>query len=407
MKVAVIGLGVEGKKAVKSLQEHKCEVYATDLNENIQLESGDELDLDLDLGRHDFDKIFSSDAVVLSPSLWESDLAQKLIESKKLLSDVIGGNRSIFTIAVTGTNGKTTTSFMIRDILKNAGLNVLLGGNAGGGFDGYTEMILESEVNSYDVLVVEVCDMTMGFCDYNFQFDLVVVTNLGRDHLDYHGSLDEYLQRVGKFLKGKRAILNKTDNLLQKVSKNAEICEFYGECDYSTHLFGKFNKYNAGAAEAVSKALQIDDQIIKDTLENFNAIEGRIKSYNIYGSKVVIGKTDNADAISSVLNEMDFPVIFIGTPRPNETWRLEILEEALKANPSLLVVFPGLDSDLEPAMHKLKCLDFQGQLKIAKNTDEILTIILNRAKNGDNVLIGGNGQSTILKIQKKLENTDI
>lgn len=95
---------------------------------------------------------------------------------------------------------------MIKEILENAGLNVLIGGNAGGGFKGYTELILEasSESSNYDVMVVEVCDMTLDFCDQTFDFDVVVATNIGHDHLNFHKSIENYGKSVCKFLKGKK-----------------------------------------------------------------------------------------------------------------------------------------------------------------------------------------------------------
>jgi UDP-N-acetylmuramoylalanine--D-glutamate ligase len=403
MKVAVVGLGVEGKKAINSLLAYDCKIYASDLNKKIDLEPKIEDRIDIDLGFHDSDKIFSADAIVLSPSLWNTELGSQVKKSKKLLSQVIDAHLSIFTIGVTGTNGKTTTSFMIKEILENAGLKVLIGGNAGGGFEGYTELILEADSNSYDIMIVEVCDMTLDFCDHCFEFDMAVVTNLGRDHLDYHGSLEQYRDSVGKFLKGKNAILNKNDINLQELSEFTESYTFYEECDYNSLLFGEFNKLNAGAAEAVSKSLQIDDEDIKSALENFSPVEGRIKFYNINGSNVVVGKTDNADAISPVLKEMDFSIIFIGTPRSNEPWRLEILDEVFMSKPDLLVLFPGLDHNFSQVLEKIKCSDFQGKVEILDNIDHIMATILEHAKPGVNIFLGGNGQKIILEIQKKLE----
>lgn len=400
MRVSVVGLGVEGKKAVKSLQKHECKVYATDLNKDISI---DVPGVDLELGKHDFDKIFSSDAVVISPGLWNTSLASEVRESRKLLSDVIDAHRSIYTIGVTGTNGKTTTSFMIKEVLENAGLRVLMGGNAGGGFEGYTELFLEADINSYDIMIVEVCDMTLDFCKHCFEFDLVVVTNLGRDHMDHHGSMEDYQDHMGKFLKGKSAILNKNDELLCQVASHLENINFYGECDYNSHLFGKFNKLNAGAAQAVGETLHIDEETIKSALEKFNAVEGRIKSYQLKESQVVVGKTDNADATRLVLEEMDFPVICIGTPRKNEPWRLEILDEVFQANPHLLVLFHGLEEDVQGALDKIKCSDFQGEVRIAQNIEEVVKIIIEHSKTGVNIFVGGNGQSKILEIQKMLE----
>ena len=119
MKIAVVGLGTEGKNAVKSLINHGYKVYASDMQKNVELNRNTALDVDL--GYHDFDKIDSADAVVVSPSLWSSKIGEKIRSNKKALSDIIADHKSVFTIGVTGTNGKTTTCYMIKEILEKAG----------------------------------------------------------------------------------------------------------------------------------------------------------------------------------------------------------------------------------------------------------------------------------------------
>ena len=71
MKVAVLGLGMEGKNAVKALLDYGHQVYASDLNENIVINEFENANLEFDLGFHDHGKINSADAVVVSPSLWD------------------------------------------------------------------------------------------------------------------------------------------------------------------------------------------------------------------------------------------------------------------------------------------------------------------------------------------------
>ena len=189
MKAAVIGLGVEGKKAVTSLLNHGWEVYATDLNINVDLSglnlprlSMNMLDseqtvsivgdnLTVDLGFTNSYAIEQCDAIAISPSMFGGAFAQRLLEDCDLLSDVLQKHKDIFTIGITGTNGKTTTVHMLRNILENAGKKVLVGGNGGGGFSGYYDLMLEASEGDYDILLVEVCDMTLDFCNYSFDFD--------------------------------------------------------------------------------------------------------------------------------------------------------------------------------------------------------------------------------------------
>ena len=215
MKVAVLGLGMEGKNSVKALLNYGYDVYASDLDKNIVIPKFKDSNLVIELGHHDTAQIDSADAVVLSPSLWDKKIARKIVKDNKLLSDVLTAHRSILTIGVTGTNGKTTTCHMLMNILEAAGMKVLLGGNAGGGFEGYSKIILEASQMKYDIIIVEVCDMTLDFASNVFDFNMVIVTNLGYDHMDVHRSLNNYRRSVCKFLKGKnKAILNKKDPLL-------------------------------------------------------------------------------------------------------------------------------------------------------------------------------------------------
>lgn len=405
MKIAVLGLGVEGKKAVKSLKIRDYSVYASDLNDNLCLEELDNI-LDaseFDLGFHDLKKVHAADAVIVSPGLWKSDMANQLKDSKKTLSDIIQTHKSVFTIGVTGTNGKTTTTYMIKEILENSGLKVLVGGNAGGGFEGYTEVVLQSHVEEYDVILVEICDMTLEFCDHCFDIDMVVLTNLERDHMDVHGSLDNYREKIGKFLEGKKVILNQNDNSIHELSKSAQSCNFYDECDSEIQLVGKFNKLNAGAAQATAQAMNIDEAIIENALAEFDGIEGRIKSYYINESEIFAGKTDNAHATSVVLEERKFKAIFLGTPRKNETWRLDIIDEASKTQPEVMVLFPGLENTIDQALNRLKYLNFKGKVLTITDLDKLLEIIMEMTQTYKYIFIGGNGQNKILEIQKKLD----
>lgn len=414
MKVSVIGLGKEGENAVKSLLNYGCHVYASDINENIDLTTFDDYieypdkGLDIDLGHHDLDKIHSSDAVVISPGLWNLKMAEKIRSQKKLLSDVFKKHESIFTVGVTGTNGKTTTCFMIKEILEKKGLKVLVGGNAGGGFQGYTQLILEAELGKteqkYDVMVVEVCDMTLDFSRATFNLDVVVVTNVGTDHMDFHVSLENYCESVCRFLKDKKAVLNGYDVNLRNLGDCADETLFFEEYAGKLNVFGKFNRQNAGAASEIGKILGATSDDITTALGDFKGVEGRTKLLEVHGSRVLIGKTDNADATSAVLTETPFDVVMIGTPRKGELCRFDTLREVSKANPSVLALFPGLDDTVDAALKILKNTGYSGEVKILEDVSEVVdfTLKLTKVEPGISIFIGGNGQDKITEIQKKL-----
>lgn len=401
MNAAVVGLGVEGVNAVESLLNHDYGVYASDINHDIELNSNK--CLDVDLGFHDFSKIERADTVVLSPGLWNNPIFQKLKSNKKLLSDIITSHRSLFTIGVTGTNGKTTTTMMIASILQKAGMKVLIGGNAGGGFKGYTEIILEAESGTYDILLVEVCDMTLDFCNYNFDFDIIVVTNVGRDHLEFHQSVENYLNSLGNFVKGKKVVLNENTESLGHLSEKAEEINFFTKIPYKLNLFGDFNRENAAAASKTAKIMGIPNETIETALKEFSVLPGRATIIDLPHSQIVVGKTDNADAASAVLNEADFPVIILGTPRKGEICRLEIFREASKTNSKIIAIFPGLDDTQDDVRKVLEEEKYPGTIHNLRNVEDVVEFALKCSEKYSNIFIGGNGQRKIIEITESLK----
>ena len=420
MKAAVIGLGVEGKKAVNSLLKHGWEVYATDLNIDVDLSGMDlpMLSLDIidekqtvsivgenitvDLGFTNPYAVEQCDAVAISPSMYGGAFATKLLEDGELLSDVVSKHKDIFTIGITGTNGKTTTVHMIKEILENAGKKVLVGGNGGGGFSGYYDLILEANDSDCDILLVEVCDMTLDFCRYCFDFDIIGLTNIGNDHMDVHKTIANYKNSLVRFFSDKTIFTAFNQDFNADFRESAAKTIPYFEYQDELKLFGKFNLLNAGLATAITKELKVPKDVIRSTLAEFNAVEGRLDVYKINDALVYIGKTDNSDALASVLSEKDFYAIFIGTPRHNETHRLDILDVAVKYNPEVIVLFPGLDDTLDIAIYRLNALGYMGNIITVHSLDEIIELVAEYSHE-EAILIGGNGQDKIIDIQERIK----
>ena len=420
MKSAVIGLGVEGKKAVKSLLEHGWEVYATDLNINVDL-SGLDLptlpmnmiedkqtvsivgdNITVDLGFTNSYAIESCDAIAISPSMFGGPFAERLLENGELLSDVVTEHKSIFTIGITGTNGKTTTVHMLKSILEDAGKKVLVGGNGGGGFSGYYDLILEAQNGDYDILLVEVCDMTLDFADYCFDFDMVGLTNIGNDHMDVHKTIANYKNSLVRFFTGKTIFTAFNQDFNTDFREAAQTSIPYFSYQDDLKLVGKFNLLNAGLAAAIARELKVPKDVIRSTLKKFKAVEGRLDVYKINDAEVYVGKTDNSDALASVLSERNFYALFIGTPRHNEVHRLDILDVAVKYNPEVIVLFPGLDDTLDIAIYRLNSLGYMGNIITVNTLDQIIELVAEYSHE-EAILIGGNGQDVIIEIQDRIK----
>lgn len=420
MKAAVIGLGVEGKKAVNSLLRHGWEVYATDLNNNVDLSDLDvplmsmnfvsddqsvsivSEEITIDLGFTNSYAIEECDAIAISPSMYGGAFATRLLEDCDLLSDVVTDHKDILTIGITGTNGKTTTVHMLRDILESAGKKVLVGGNGGGGFDGYYDLVLEASEGDYDILLVEVCDMTLDFCKCCFDFDMIGLTNIGNDHMNVHKTIANYKDSLVRFFKDTKIFTAFNQDFNSDFKSVASEYVPYFEYQDELKVFGKFNLLNAGLAAAIARELKIPKDVIISTLADFKAVRGRMDVYKINDASIFIGKTDNSDALASILAEKDFYALFIGTPRNNEEHRLDILDEAVKYNPEVIVLFPGLDDTLDMAMYRLNSLGYEGIVKTVTSLDEIIELVAEYSHE-DALFIGGNGQEAIISIQERIK----
>ncbi|OED30648.1 Mur ligase family protein [Methanosphaera sp. WGK6] len=406
MQVSVVGLGVEGQKATISLLNRGYSVYASDINRNIDLtllneNPLDKSNLDLEIGSHNLDKIYKVKAVLVSPSLFKKEISKKIIEKGIFISDVFEKHKKIKTIAVTGTNGKTTTSHMIYHILKNAGYKVVIGGNGGGGFSGYTELLLTANENEYDYMIIETCDMTLDFCNYVFDIDIIVTTNIGYDHMDVHDSIEHYTEEIGTFINNKPAILNKNDENLLKIKEKSSKPLLFDTYKYSLNLFGKFNLQNADAARVTCKYLGIPDEKIIEFLKTFKSVEGRTIKINYKNNEIISGKTDNVDALKAVLEEEKFNIVVIGTPRKHEKCRYNILDYLKEYSPDTIVIFPGLEDTTYEYVQYLNNLGYTKDVLVIKNIDDILKYI--ESKDNCKIFIGGNGQAKITKITNKLQ----
>ena len=142
----------------------------------------------------------------------------------------------------------------------------------------------------------------------------------------------------------------------------------------------------------------IADETIETTLKEFRVLPGRSAIIDLPHSKIVVGKTDNADATAAVLEEAEFQVIILGTPRKGEECRLEIFREVSKTNSKIIAIFPGLDDTTEDARNILKEEKYSGEVFNLIDVNDVVEFALKCSEEYPNVFIGGNGQQKIMKI---------
>ena len=200
-KILIYGMGVTGK-AVKNFCSQKKIPY--ELYDDTKK-------------KVDFKEILKDiSTVVLSPGIKKNNLNIQIALKKKIkvISEIEFAAK--FTkkpiIAITGTNGKTTTTLLTYEILKNYGLKVFIGGNIGTPF--IKGMLMQE---NYDIFLLECSSFQLQFIDKEFSPKVSVITNLSPNHLDHHKDLDEYYESKFNIFKYQK----KNDSLILK--KNIEL----------------------------------------------------------------------------------------------------------------------------------------------------------------------------------------
>ncbi len=196
--VAVVGLAESGRAAARLALETGGEVHVSDLRTDASTHARGaelrELGAEIDLGEHPIDRIAAAATVVVSPGIRPDapvlselgDRGVRWISEPEFAFRFFDGPL----IAVTGTNGKTTTAALLAHLLEEDGLDVALGGNIGAAFGPpASELALRERSPAW--YVVEMSSFQLGAID-RFKPDIGVVTNLAPDHLDWYSSVDAY-----------------------------------------------------------------------------------------------------------------------------------------------------------------------------------------------------------------------
>jgi UDP-N-acetylmuramoylalanine--D-glutamate ligase len=196
--VAVIGLGASGMAAARLALAKGGDVYVSDLRTDASTAAcGADLELagaSVELGRHDVERIAGAGSVVVSPGIPPqapvlralADRGVRWISEPEFAVRFYSGPL----IAVTGTNGKTTTTLLLAHLLDAAGIRAVAGGNVGGGLaPPAAELALLDDAPAWYVL--EMSSFQLAGID-SFHPQIGVITNLSPDHLDRYDSVEEY-----------------------------------------------------------------------------------------------------------------------------------------------------------------------------------------------------------------------
>ncbi len=324
-------------------------------------------DIPYEEGGHSEEKILSSDEVIKSPGIPQTaPMIVKLREAgKHIISEIEFASRydSAKKICITGSNGKTTTTSLIYYLLKEAGLNVGLGGNIGMSY------ALQVATEKHDYYVLEISSFQLDDI-YDFRPDIAIITNITPDHLDRYGhDMENYVKakfRITRNLRPEDCFIFDSDDAitighLGKIILHAKTLPFSQEKEveqgafvrddkiivrYETEeteilldelsLSGRHNIYNSMAAALAAKASGISDEVIRNSLKTFAPIEHRLEPVLNIGGVLYINdsKATNIDAAWYALECQTRPVVWIvgGTDKGNDYSVLEgLVKEKVKA----------------------------------------------------------------------------
>ncbi len=376
-RIVVLGGGESGAGAAVLAKVKGFDVFLSDKGE-IAKEYADLLkkwDIPFEQGQHTEELILNADEVIKSPGIpTTAPMVKKLSDQgTHIISEIEFAGRydTAKKICITGSNGKTTTTSLIYYLLKEAGLNVGLGGNIGKSY------AYQVATEHFDYYVLEISSFQLDNC-YEFHPDIAIITNITPDHLDRYGyEMENYVKakfRITRNLRPEDCFIFDSDdeitiNHLDKIIVEAKKLPFTQkdkveqgayleddkivvkyedeECDLylkELALGGKHNIYNSMAAALAAKASGIDNDVIRNSLETFQPIEHRLEPVLSVGGVLYINdsKATNVDAAWYALECQTKPVVWIvgGTDKGNDYEVLKgLVKEKVKA-----IVCMGVDN---------------------------------------------------------------
>ena len=344
-KIVILGAGESGTGAAILAKEKGFNVFVSDSGtiSTPYCALLEQHQIAYESGQHTEAKILDADEVIKSPGIpLTAPLIVKLKEQgTPIISEIEFAARytDAKMICITGSNGKTTTTSLVYDILVRAGLNVGLAGNIG------ASLALQVAHEKHDYYVIELSSFQLDNM-YDFRANIAILLNITPDHLDrYDFEFQNYVN--AKF----RITRNQTrddafiywsedpviDREIQKMQPGATLYPFGSNKDANAayidgnnlvvnagsealvmpytelNLKGKHNRLNSMAASLAAQILHIKDSVIRESLQQFAGVEHRLQYVaTVRGVKYINdSKATNVNSCWYALESMTSPTVLI------------------------------------------------------------------------------------------------
>ena len=376
-KLVILGAGESGIGAALLAKKKGFDVFISDqkkIDQELQ-ELLNKEGIQWEAGQHSIEVMLAAQFVVKSPGIpFDIPLIEALKKHGKIILSEIefaAQHTSATLIGITGTNGKTTTTLLTYQILKDAGLNVGIAGNIGNSF------ALQVAEHDHDFYVLEISSFQLDDIQ-DFAPHIAVITNITPDHLDrYNYRIEDYIAAKVKISKNQSTkdflLFNAEDPLLSEALKSNQLKAkkialatplgregVYAEKDQiiiqtknnktminssQFPLFGRHNLLNAMAASTVASLLEISKDSIRESLSHFKGAPHRMeKVLSIQRVQYINdSKATNINATFFAIESIDTPLIWIvgGVDKGNNYEELlPLIREKAKA-----IICLGVDNE--------------------------------------------------------------
>ena len=423
--VLVFGSGISGIAAAALLEKKGADVILydgndkldpADIKERISNEMGENCGAEVILGEFPEERIKTLSLVVLSPGIpTDLPIVKKFRENNIEITGEIelayrAGKGVVY--AITGTNGKTTSTTLLGEIMKAANPEVYVVGNIG---NPYTQCALRQGDNA--VTVAEISSFQLETIS-SFAPHAAAITNITPDHLNRHHSMEEYI-RVKKLInknqtKDDAIILNYEDEILREFGKEANgqviyfsscralkdglyykdgriiIAKGGNETELvktdELHLLGLHNFENIMTAAAIALFAGVDIETVRSVIKNFEGVEHRIEfvcerdGVRYYNDS----KGTNPDAAIKAIQAMNRPTLLIGGGYDKES----SYEEWINSFDGKVKKFVLIGQTREKiADAALRCGFPKEDIVMCDDLKEAVEVCMSNATGGDAVLL--------------------
>lgn len=287
-KILILGFGKEGNSTLKFLRTilPKIKIGIADRDKNINVK---DKNTTLHTGKNYLKAIRNYDLVFKSPGIVFSS-KNKITSQTKFFLNYCPGT----VIGITGTEGKSTTSFLIYNILKEAGLAAYLIGNIGNPVLDYLLQAKKCDIFIYEMSSYQLQDIQKSP-------NISVFLNIFNDHLDYHKNFTNYLkakQNITRYQnKDDYFIYNGKQKELKKIVSKSKAIKIDYNKEKVINLPSNKNLYieNIKAGIAVANIFNIKANVIKKVLKNFKSLEHRLEYVGKYND--IIFYNDSASKV--------------------------------------------------------------------------------------------------------------